>query len=83
MSNCYLIWREDETIEYSRKIKCDYASCAVERWAEIIDSSGAEYEIAHGESVTVFCQLNEVCAKPRKFIVSGEVVPQYYAREVE
>lgn len=53
---------------------------AAQKWAHREDSWGADYLIVSGRSTpTVKVALEG--EDPKTFVVSGESVPQYYARE--
>ena len=57
---------------------------AAEKWAERQDSESLEYSIVGGESVVVHVvPYGEPEAQPKTYMVSGEPVPTYSAREVD
>lgn len=82
MTTAWLIWREDDSREDAVTVKAVYASEAVEIWAAEVDSSSGEYAIAKGDEETVFCARDKEGSVSKKFLVSGEAVPSYYAGEV-
>ncbi len=56
---------------------------AAEKAAEEDDSNSAEYSVLKGRGDYVAWVKAAVDAKPKRFKVTGEDVPQYYAEEIE
>lgn len=79
-ASIFLVWSDDETDDDAREVRAADAEEAAEDYAEWDDMNSAEYTILKGSEVTV-----NVCPKGGgetvRFVVSGEAVPQYTARE--
>jgi hypothetical protein len=74
------VWDEDAGEENSRAVRATAAEHAAERWAEDDDLRSAEYAICSGRSEpTVF--VRDADGTVTKYVVSGESVPSYSARE--
>ncbi len=84
------VWECEDNDIYNGKIIFEIdEEEAAKKWAEYDDVYTADYSIVSGTDVYVFvCSEEEYrydpeTVKPKKFLVSGESVPKYYAREVE
>lgn len=80
MSEKFKAWSPDSgsTEEDAREVRAFSAEQAAEIWAEFEDSYSADYNIVRGTPANVCVRDGE---KVRKFIVVGETVAQYRARE--
>jgi len=78
----YQVWREEDSSENARRVKATSAEHAATRWAEWIDSWGADYSIVGGQSARIFVALDEHGAEPELFEVYGESTPIYTANPV-
>lgn len=56
---------------------------AAEKGAEEDDSNSGEYSVLEGYGKYVAWVKAAVDAKPKRFKVTGEAVPQYHAEEIE
>lgn len=56
---------------------------AAERGAEEDDSNSAEYSVLKGHGDYVAWVKAAADAKPKRYRVTGEAVPQYHAEEIE
>ena len=79
--NNYLVWNAEGSSEDAREIEEWYAESAAEQWAEDDDVNSAEYGIANGNEVVV-CVADVATGEVKRFEVSGEYEPVYYASEV-
>ncbi len=79
----FLVWQPEagETLESARRVRAADEEEAAEDWAESYDSDG-DYTIVGGSDATVLVrEESDASALPHRFIVSGESVPEYMARE--
>jgi hypothetical protein len=65
------------------RIRAADAQEAAEKGAEEDDCNSAEYNVLRGNGDYVAWVKTVVDAEPKRFKVTGEAVPQYYAEEVE
>lgn len=81
----YLVWcpSRGATKEDGRRILAYCPGYAVERWAEWDDASSADYPIVGGTPLEVLVAEEAMGAVEQRFVVSGESVPQYRAKEVK
>jgi hypothetical protein len=79
----FLVWYPDngETEEDASEFREYDAEAAAEAWADDYERRCAEYRIAAGES-TVEVMVKASDGAVTRWSVSGECVPQYYARAV-
>lgn len=77
----WLVWRADETEDEARTVRASDAERAAEDWADYDDSDSADYTIIDGDSVTVCVCEAILTSAARRFVVRGETVAQYTARE--
>lgn len=66
-----------------REVRAADAEEAAAKGAEEEDSDSAEYSVLKGNGDYVAWVKAAADAKPRRFKVTGEAVPQYYAEEIE
>lgn len=72
----------DERGDY-RPVRASDAEEAAKRWASMTDYESADYTIVSGEEETVFvAPHDDETTPPKKYLVTGESIPQYYAREI-
>lgn len=78
------VWPCDSDRRYSEIIYAANEKCAAEKYARAIDDNG-DYPFMRGREEKVFVVSYEatVETKPKKFIVSGESIPHYSAKEIE
>lgn len=81
----FIVWCPDlgSTQEDGDRIKALDAEFAAEKWAQIDDAYSAEYAIVGGQEREVVVVEDREGAQELRFKVTGEAVPQYYARLVE
>jgi len=75
------VWNVDESEEDGHTFYARDAEYAVEKWAEYDDTNSAEYHIAQGGKAAVFVKQIDTDEPPKKFSVTGEYEPVYYAIE--
>lgn len=78
----FLVWRPEnrETEEDAREVFAADEEEAAEDWAEHDDADSVEYAIVKGDDATVLVRKKDG-GPVRKFVVTGEAVPHYSARE--
>lgn len=74
---------EQSVDEAYRQVRASDEEEAAEKRAEECDSNSADYEIVKGWGDYVAWVKAAVDAKPKRFKVTGEAVPQYHAEEIE
>lgn len=81
--NVYLVWCPEygESEDEAEKIEASDAEEAAAEWAARRDIASAEYSIVGGDDAIVNVK-NCSTGEAQRLCVSGESVPQYYAREL-
>lgn len=81
----WLVWDPERgDAEDGREVHAQNAEDAAIEWAEQDDLDSAEYSIAGGRETTVYVRpADQPLGVPERFVVYGECLPQYYAREAE
>ena len=81
----FIVWCPDlgSTQEDGDRIQASDAEIAAEKWAHMDDAYSAEYAIVGGQEREVIVVEDRKGAQELRFKVTGEAVPQYYARLVE
>lgn len=87
---CHPVWLvaivegTEEPVEKAyRKVRAFDEEEAAEKGAEEDDCNSAEYSVLKGHGDYVAWVKAAADAKPKRFKVTGEAVPQYYAEEIE
>lgn len=79
----FLVWETDggRPEEDAREVQAFDAKEAAEDYAEETDRGG-DYTVIGGAEMTVLVRRkDDPDAEPKRFVVTGETVPQYSARE--
>ena len=81
MSEHFEVWNitDQETVEGASDIKALDAEEAAENFVEQCDWDGADYRCAGGQDFTIGVREND--GTVHRFIVSGEMLPYYTARQ--
>lgn len=80
--DAYRVWSiEDGEEEGAEIILAGAAWDAAEKWGASFDQGCGDYPLVRGESIAVIVEHEKSGAR-KKFIVSGEMVPEYNAQEL-
>ena len=79
----YLVWCPDrgQTKDDACHVDAVHAMAAALKWAEQDDAAHGDYLSVHGDSAKVIVADVSIPKSQVEFIVSGECVPRYSARE--
>jgi len=78
----WLVWEPEQggTQEDAREVRATSAQQAAEDYAAWADSRGADYTIVTSGSAATYHVREESGGPEQRFVVTGEIVPQYTAR---
>lgn len=77
------VWEDEQTREWGRTVRASDAQAAAEEWAAAEDWDGAEFAIV-GQRREPTVNVAAVGSDDvQRFVVSGEAVPEYTAREIK
>jgi hypothetical protein len=76
----FLVWPSDQNEDDPMTVYAYGFEQAAEKWADVYDCESAEYSIAQGSPIEVFVRQGETL---KKFAVTGESQPVYYATQLK